>query len=333
LEHCSAKNQETNEPRVEKVDERSYIRVPSQARFSVLQKLVVGTLGLSLSPMYWLLASKVGVPGLSFRAECAKLGLRLIFSRHNVMPVEFVYLCLFGPMDSTRYFEFDFLWHALSSSTLKDYLDVSSPRLFPAILLYKKPSCLAHLVNPDPKDLHRTRQLVESMGFQNRCRLHECLISDAPLSPASFDVISSISVMEHIPDDREALRKMWSFLRPGGRLLITVPCASRSSEQYIDRNEYGILASERNGFFFWQRFYDRSQLEDRFFTVTGPPKKMVVYGEKERGSFQKNAARKRADRYYPLWREPYMMACEYRHYPSIEELPGEGVIALEFIKS
>jgi hypothetical protein len=36
--------------------------------------------------------------------------------------------------------------------------------------------------------------------------------------------------------------------------------------------------------------------------------------------------------FYPIWRESYMMADEYKMFSSIEELPGEGVIMLEFIK-
>jgi hypothetical protein len=36
--------------------------------------------------------------------------------------------------------------------------------------------------------------------------------------------------------------------------------------------------------------------------------------------------------YYPFWREPYMMAVEYQSFSSIDELPGEGVVMLEFIK-
>jgi hypothetical protein len=35
---------------------------------------------------------------------------------------------------------------------------------------------------------------------------------------------------------------------------------------------------------------------------------------------------------YPVWREPYMMATEYRTFPSLEALPGEGVVVLEFVK-
>jgi hypothetical protein len=36
--------------------------------------------------------------------------------------------------------------------------------------------------------------------------------------------------------------------------------------------------------------------------------------------------------FYPFWREPYMMATEYKSFTSIDELPGEGVVMLEFIK-
>jgi SAM-dependent methyltransferase len=313
--------------------ERSYIRVPAPSRFTAMQKIAVGAAGILLSPVYWFLASKRGAPGMTFRAKCAKLGVRLFFSRRNVMPMKFIYLNLFGPMDSTRYFEFDILGGALSRMTIKEYLDVSSPRLFPAILVDENPSVRAHMINPDARDLHVSRMLIQSMGIQERCRLHDCLISNAPFEPEKFDLITCISVIEHIPDDRCAVEKMWSLLKPQGRLWITVPCSAKSSEQYIDRNEYGILSPAENGYFFWQRFYDSEKLKDRIFSLTGPPSRQAVYGEKIPESFQKNAARKRADRYYPLWKEPYMMACEYRRYESIEELPGEGVIAMEFIKS
>ena len=133
------------------------------------------------------------------------------------------------------------------------------------------------------------RCLIQSMGIQERCRLHDCLISDAPFKPETFDLITSISVIEHIPDDRSAVQKMWSLLKPQGHLWITVPCSSKSSEQYIDRDEYGILSPAESGFFFWQRFYDSQALEDRIFTLTGPPSRRAVYGEKMRDFSKKRS--------------------------------------------
>jgi hypothetical protein len=145
--------------------------------------------------------------------------------------------------------------------------------------------------------------------------------------------VTSISVLEHIPRDREAVGVMWRLLETGGRLLLTVPCAAASSEQYIDRNEYGLLAPDAGGFVFWQRFYDEALLERNVFSVTGAPSRRAVYGERVAGSFQANAVRKRSDPAYPFWQEPTMMAREYSRFDRIADLPGEGVVALEFIKS
>ena len=40
----------------------------------------------------------------------------------------------------------------------------------------------------------------------------------------------------------------------------------------------------------------------------------------------------RGPRSYPFWREPYMMAQEYRDFDSLDALPGMGVVGLEFHK-
>ncbi len=238
-------------------------------------------------------------------------------------------------MDSTRYFEFDFAWRALANVPIQHYLDVSSPRLFPLILLSKKRAMTAELINPDSNDLNTTINLVRASGFDARCRWRDCLIESAPFAPGSFDVITSISVVEHIPQDTLALQKMWMLLKFGGRLLLTVPCAAEASEQYIDYDAYGLLAPDAQGFVFWQRFYDESLLRERIFSVTGEPIQSVIYGEKIAGSFLKNAERKRAEFFttYPFWREPYMMGQEYACFESVDALPGEGVIAMEFVKS
>ncbi len=44
-----------------------------------------------------------------------------------------------------------------------------------------------------------------------------------PLPPESFDVILSHEVLEHVQDDRQAIREMVRLLQPGGRMVIFVP--------------------------------------------------------------------------------------------------------------
>jgi SAM-dependent methyltransferase len=40
---------------------------------------------------------------------------------------------------------------------------------------------------------------------------------------ASFDLVTHTEVLEHVPDDRRALRELLRVLRPGGRMVFTVP--------------------------------------------------------------------------------------------------------------
>jgi ubiquinone/menaquinone biosynthesis C-methylase UbiE len=39
----------------------------------------------------------------------------------------------------------------------------------------------------------------------------------------TFDIIYCSHVLEHIPDDRKAMRELWRVLKPGGWALIDVP--------------------------------------------------------------------------------------------------------------
>jgi len=289
-------------------------------------------LGALLSPSYWIMAHRYRTPGLRFRIDCGLLGLRLLCSPKAPVSYADIYRLFFWPMSSTRYFEFAFMWDALSKLSIPRYLDVSSPRLFPIILTLKKHELVADLVNPDAADLTSTSHLVKALNLQSRCNIHACLIGAAPFEPGSFDVVTSMSVVEHIPQDMQAVQKMWELLKPGGRLLLTLPCAAEALEQYINQNAYGLLEPDEQGFVFFQRLYDQDLLEERVFSVAGQPRRRVIYGERTAGAHRRTLDRQLGDPFYPFWREPYMMGQDFCYFKEIGELPGEGVIALEFEK-
>lgn len=48
-------------------------------------------------------------------------------------------------------------------------------------------------------------------------------VQELPFATGSFDVVLSCDVLEHVLDDRAALREMTRVLRPGGTLILTVP--------------------------------------------------------------------------------------------------------------
>jgi SAM-dependent methyltransferase len=316
----------------EPVPKKTFISVPDRVPLTKVQRIKLALIGGVLSPIYWLLAYYYRVPGLQFRGNCFRLGLRLLLNRRAPIDFSSIYSFFFWPMDSVRYFEFDFMWRALASAPIQHYLDVSSPRMFPTLLLLRQRTISAELLNPDTKDLAGTIALIKASGLSDRCHFYSCLIEEAPFAPESFDVITSISVVEHIPQDTQAIQKMWTMVKRGGRLFLSVPCAAETSEDYINQNAYGLLEPTKNGFFFLQRFYDPLLLQERIFSITGKPNRKIVYGEKKAGTLINNMRRKGSDPKYPHWREPYMMGQEYGYFRSIADLPGQGVIAMEFVK-
>ena len=315
---------------------RIYSRIPKRSRDVRSEtkggKNLVAHIVLSIS--HWVAALAISTPGVVFHLYSASLGLYLLVSSR--LDKKFIGTMILFPMDSVRYFEFDFLWKSIvKRRTLGDYLDVSSPRLFSLRALKRRRFKSAVLVNPVVDDLRTTERLINACGLSRRCEFHNCVLENLESAPSSFDTIVCISVVEHIPGegDRDAVQKMWELLRPGGMLLLSVPCCKDPFEEYIDFNEYGLLTADDEGFVFGQRFYNQETLEERVYCITGRPSRFGVYGEIEKGAFELNRAQKLSGSGYPYWREPYMMGEEYNCFGSIRELPGWGVTAMEFVKN
>ena len=121
---------------------------------------------------------------------------------------------------------------------------------------------------------------MRALGFSNRCVLESSFVEAAQLPNGHFDAITSMSVVEHIPDDTQAVRRMWEALKPGGRLLLSMPCAAVAERQLIGVAPYKFLKPDEQGLFFHQYLYNDALLEERVFSVTGPPIRFDVYGEK-----------------------------------------------------
>ncbi|MBI2745584.1 MAG: methyltransferase domain-containing protein [Burkholderiales bacterium] len=308
---------------------REYRKYPAAtSSLSVLGKVMQALRGMVGAPVYWCLAYATKTPGLQFRRYFALKGLQPLLRGRGAKKA---YRLMVMPLDSLRYFEFEFMWSAAKDSSARYCLDVSSPRLFP-LMLADRLNLRVELTNPDGKDLAETRAWAVFMGVDRQCGFHAQLIGDVQFQAGTFDLVTSMSVVEHIVDDSQAVRRMWDLLRPGGRLLITVPCADAAYDEYMNQDDYGLREFDDQGYAFFQRFYDRKLLEERLFSITGAPTRMAVYGEKVAGSYQENEYRKRTDPFHPYWRDPLDMGLNYEYKRDLSDLPGIGVVGLEFVK-
>jgi SAM-dependent methyltransferase len=75
--------------------------------------------------------------------------------------------------------------------------------------------------------LFAARRFAEAEGVSGRTLWVCCSAEQLPLASAAFGSALAIAVLEHVPDDRAALRELARVLRPGGRAWVTVPHALR----------------------------------------------------------------------------------------------------------
>jgi SAM-dependent methyltransferase len=54
----------------------------------------------------------------------------------------------------------------------------------------------------------------------------------------AFDVVCALDVIEHIEDDRAAVRELWRICRPGGLLVVTVPAYPWLWSEHDDANQH-----------------------------------------------------------------------------------------------
>ncbi len=76
--------------------------------------------------------------------------------------------------------------------------------------------------------------LVKAHRLVPSARLVRADACDLPLADASVDTVVSANLLEHVPDDRGAVREFARVLTPGGRAVIVVP-AGPSTYDYYDR--------------------------------------------------------------------------------------------------
>ncbi|MDH5561923.1 MAG: class I SAM-dependent methyltransferase [Deltaproteobacteria bacterium] len=242
---------------------------------------------------------------------------------------------LINPVSSFRYFEFPFVLSVLADNP--GYcLDVSSPRLFSFYVAEKKHPSSIWMINPDQEDMQLSAAIARRLGVSS-IKVDSFDVSILEGFRDFFDTIWSISVIEHISgeyDDRYAVRKMYAALKPGGRLILTVPVDRFDWDEYRDENYYSIQ-KEKEGLkgYFFQRHYDRAAIWERLvYAIGDEPSTVRWFGEKKAGHFSEYEKRWLREGNKVTVDDPVDFSENYREYSSWEGMPGRGVCGLVFEK-
>jgi SAM-dependent methyltransferase len=78
----------------------------------------------------------------------------------------------------------------------------------------------------------RHNPLYETADLMQSGVTHKVDITRVALPDAGYDVVMAHHVLEHIPDDCQAMRELFRLLRPGGIALLTVPLNATRRETH-----------------------------------------------------------------------------------------------------
>ncbi len=172
------------------------------------------------------------------------------------------------PLDPSRYLELPWALDRLAPAWGETVLDLASPKLLAVVLARR--GARVTTVDQLESEIETWRTLTEAEAGL------DLVVADGralPFPDASFDHGSSISVIEHIAGeggDAAALAELARCVRPGGRVVVTLPHATdahvehRAGAAYVDE---GVRDAAGRAFF--QRWYDDEGVSDLVRAVPG----------------------------------------------------------------
>ena len=149
-------------------------------------------------------------------------------------------------------------------------LDVGSPKIF-GLQFASAADVNLTLTDITELNIGQYRILWEAIRSRARGQAHFDLQDARRFTfPAEeFDVVYSMSVVEHVQGDRgdsEAVREMIRVLKPGGLLLISVPFGPVFQEQSIVGFADAARPTHDSREYFFQRIYDSEAFKSRILS-------------------------------------------------------------------
>jgi len=149
-------------------------------------------------------------------------------------------------------------------------IDIQDPEIFSVWLKYYNDYLILKNTNRKGSIFRPEYQDARNLSYPDNC----------------FDLVYSISVIEHIPYDGDsiAMKEIARVLRPGGTAIIEVPFSYKKYDTFVNNDIYERKCSGKD--IFYQRHYDPRSVYDRIiFPSELSVEKMCIF--RERMPFEK----------------------------------------------
>lgn len=202
------------------------------------------------------------------------------------------------PINVSRCYEFRRTYELLKPKKGELVFDLSSPKLL-SHFLSERSGCKVITADMNKEEVADWTSLT-----RERCKLPSWVIADGVslgFKDDTFDKVFSISVLEHIPGDGDTrtMKELARVLKPGGRLVVTVPYAVKYRSEYIEQDVYNLHDGKGNNFH-WSHFYDEPALRKKLIEGSGLELEGVYFGYGPGSAVWKSI--ERMGRYgFPLW--------------------------------
>jgi len=205
---------------------------------------------------------------------------------------------LLTPINVSRCYEFRRTFELLYPKRGELVFDLSSPKLL-SHFLSERHGCKVIAADMNKEEVTDWTTLT-----RKREHLPSWVIADGVnlgFRDNTFDKVYSISVLEHIPGDGDTrtMKELARVLKPGGRLVVTVPYATRHRTEQIGKDVYN-LHNNKTGVFHWSHYYDEPSLRKKLIEASGLALEGVYFGYGPGSALWKRI--ERMGRYgFPFW--------------------------------
>jgi SAM-dependent methyltransferase len=204
-----------------------------------------------------------------------RVGLSLAVTGH---PADAIKTAVY-PVGYWRFLPMAYLLYYAAKNPSSRILDVASPKLVSLYLAHRNNVDVQATDLDDEKLFSRWKVAADALDAKN----YHVSFQDARhlrFPDNYFDLVYSISVIEHIPEDgdTQALQEFQRVLKPGGIALVEVPYRRRAEMIYMPYTSKGVPSADGKPVFY-ERYYDSQSVDHRLKASGMTIENRLILGE------------------------------------------------------